>query len=140
MLCVSADACDISGLLLPECKVTQAPSAYEALKHHNATPFDLYLLDYWLQDFTGPRLCRDLRRDDPHVPIVLCSSTSGDGEQRRGIAAGATAYLCKPIEPTALTRNVRALLELSYHDNRLLANALCDSAGAALKDQVHIVD
>jgi CheY-like chemotaxis protein len=115
ILCVDdeAEPCELSELLLSEYKFVRANNAYEALKNINRTPFDCYLLDYWLPDMSGVQLCRDIRKEDPHVPIVFCSAAARDLDRDRAIRAGASAYICKPVNPEALRSKVAALMQLS---------------------------
>ena len=50
-------------------RVTIVSSAFDALRLVNRDEvFDEYVIGYWLPDLTGLRLCRDIRKTDPHVP------------------------------------------------------------------------
>ena len=58
--------------------------------------FDLYLLDAWLPDLDGFELCRRMRDFDRHTPILFFSGAAHEADQKRGIEAGANAYVIKP--------------------------------------------
>jgi DNA-binding NtrC family response regulator len=58
-------------LLLETHAVTLVHTAREALRELNAGAFDACVLDYWIADWTGPALCRDIRKSDPHVPVIF---------------------------------------------------------------------
>lgn len=71
-------------------------SATQALSLIQAEHFDLYLLDTCLPDIDGFDLCRQMRDSDPHTPIVFFSGAAYDADKKRGIEAGANAYVTKP--------------------------------------------
>ena len=90
-----------------------AGNAYEAIRHLNSASFHAYVLDYWLPDWSGPALCREIRKSDPHAPVVFCTSAARDHDQARAMRAGASAYLCKPLDPATLRSKLGAFISLS---------------------------
>ena len=90
-----------------------APNAFEAIRHVNGGAFHAYILDYWLPDWSGPSLCREIRKSDPHAPIIFCSGAAREQDQARAMRAGASAYLAKPIDPKALRAKLGAFLSLA---------------------------
>lgn len=73
-----------------------AENARQALRVIQSERFDLYLLEAWLPELDGFELCRRIRADDAHTPIVFFSSACYEADTRRGIKAGANAYVRKP--------------------------------------------
>jgi two-component system alkaline phosphatase synthesis response regulator PhoP len=71
-------------------------TATQALSLIQAERFDLYLLDARLPDLDGFELCRQMRDFDPHTPILFFSGAACDADKKRGIEAGANAYVIKP--------------------------------------------
>ena len=71
-------------------------TAAQALSLIKAERFDLYLLDAWLPDLDGFDLCRQLRDVDPDTPILFFSGAAYEADKRKGIEAGADAYVAKP--------------------------------------------
>jgi two-component system OmpR family response regulator len=71
-------------------------TAAQALSLVQTEPFDLYLLDSWLPGLDGFELCRRMRAFDPHTPILFFSGAACEADKKRGIEAGANAYLVKP--------------------------------------------
>jgi DNA-binding response OmpR family regulator len=71
-------------------------TATQALSLIQAEHFDLYLLDTWLPDLDGFELCRRMRAFDPHTPILFFSGAAYEADKKRGIEAGANAYVIKP--------------------------------------------
>jgi two-component system response regulator MprA len=68
----------------------------EALSSIQAEPFDLYMLDARLPDVDGFELCRRLRAIDRKTPILFFSGAAFEADKKKGIEAGANAYLVKP--------------------------------------------
>jgi DNA-binding response OmpR family regulator len=99
--------------VLSEYDVVFAANAFEALRNVNHRPFHGYILDYWLPDWSGPSLCREIRKIDPHAPIIFCTAAARDNDRARAMRAGANAYLCKPVAPDVLRSKLRAFLTLS---------------------------
>ena len=71
-------------------------TAAQALSMIQTERFDLYLLDGWLPDFDGFELCRQMRAFDPLTPILFFSGAAYETDKKRGIEAGANAYVVKP--------------------------------------------
>ena len=71
-------------------------TAVQALSSIQAERFDLYLLDSQLPDLDGFELCRQIRDFDPHTPILFFSGAAYEADKKRGIEAGANAYVTKP--------------------------------------------
>jgi DNA-binding response OmpR family regulator len=109
------DDLEFRGLLeeiLSDHSLVFARNAFEAIRHVNASSFHAYILDYWLPDWSGPALCREIRKSDPHAPIVFCTAAARDQDQARAMRAGASAYLCKPLDPKTLRAKLGAFISL----------------------------
>jgi DNA-binding response OmpR family regulator len=115
ILCVDHDAESNALLreLLSEYKLVFASSALQALTLLRADLFHAYILDYWLPDWSGPILCREIRKIDPHGPVIFCAAAAKDQDKVVAFRAGATAYLCKPVNSELLTSRLRVLLTLA---------------------------
>ena len=98
-------------------RLTFAHSGYEAIRALHAGTFDFYVLEYWLPDLSGVALCREIRKVDPWSPIVFCTATDREDARRRAINAGATAFLCQPVEPQVLRERMNLLLERADADS-----------------------
>lgn len=68
----------------------------EALSSVQAEPFDLFMLDSRLPDVDGFELCRRLRAISRNTPILFFSGAAFEADKKRGIEAGANAYVIKP--------------------------------------------
>lgn len=66
------------------------------------TSFDLYILDYLLEDGAGTALCQHIRAKDAVVPIVFLSGAVRAQDKQKAKDAGATDCVEKPVEPHVL--------------------------------------
>ena len=80
----------------------------QALSSIQAEFFDLYMLDSRLPDVNGFDLCRRMRAMDPQTPIVFFSGAAFESDRKKGIEAGANAYVVKP-DLDGLIGNIRQL-------------------------------
>ena len=83
-------------LAISQIDVTAVPTATNAVSLMQSERFDLYLIESWLPETDGFELCRMIREVDPKTPVVFFSGAALDVDQKRGIEAGASAYVCKP--------------------------------------------
>jgi len=68
----------------------------QALSSIRTERFDLYMLDARLPDVDGFELCRRMRDFDPDTPILFFSGAAYETDKKKGIEAGANAYVIKP--------------------------------------------
>ena len=115
VLCVDRDqeACDLLQKELPDYKLTFVDSALEALRHVNRQAFHAYILEFWLRDWGGSSLCREIRRIDPHGPVIFYTGSARESDKQRAIKVGANAFLRKPIHPDELRAKLRVLLGMA---------------------------
>lgn len=113
ILCVESDIAwrDRFAADLHEYACVFAKNASEAVRNLHARSFDGYLLDYWMPDWSGPLLCREIRKWDPNTPIVFCTESTRDLRENRALPAGATAYVCKALDADSVSSKFRALFE-----------------------------
>lgn len=83
-------------LAISEIDVTAVATAENAVLMMQLERFDLCLLESWLPDSDGFELCRRIREGHPKTPVVFFSGAAFDVDQKRGLEAGASAYICKP--------------------------------------------
>ena len=116
VLCIDPDSENANlyaTLLGKEYHVTTAATALDALRHSNERSFDAFITEFWLPDWAGPSLCRQIRESDPHAPVLFCTGAQKETDRERAIRAGASAYMLKPIDPPLLLSKMRALLTLA---------------------------
>lgn len=78
-----------------------------------ATPYDAIVLDLMLPGMDGVEVCRKLRSENIHTPILMLTAKSTIEDRVTGLDTGADDYLTKPFAFTELLARVRALLRRS---------------------------
>ena len=63
---------------------------------------DLVLLDIMLPGMDGYEACRQIRAQQPQLPVIMLTSRSSPFDRIRGSMAGCNAYLTKPPDPEEL--------------------------------------
>jgi two-component system alkaline phosphatase synthesis response regulator PhoP len=72
--------------------------------------FDLIILDVVLPRKSGLDVCRDLRQEGNHTPILMLSARTETFDKVVGLKIGADDYLTKPFEMAELLARIEALL------------------------------
>src|SRR3954468_4847484 len=70
---------------------------------------DAILLDLMLPDTNGFKVCEELRRIDPFVPIIMLTARSQEVDKIRGLDSGADDYVTKPFSVGELIARLRAI-------------------------------
>jgi DNA-binding response OmpR family regulator len=70
---------------------------------------DAVLLDLMLPDTNGFKVCEELRRSDPFVPIIMLTARGQEVDKIRGLDAGADDYVTKPFSVGELIARLRAI-------------------------------
>ncbi|OUJ74643.1 response regulator [Hymenobacter crusticola] len=73
--------------------------------------YELIILDVNLPYVNGFELCRQIRADDPLVPVLLLTALDSLDDKVTGFEAGTDDYLVKPFEFKELLLRVRVLLK-----------------------------
>ncbi len=72
--------------------------------------YDVIILDIMLPGKSGLDICRDLRREKIHTPILLLTARSQLQDKVSGLDSGADDYLTKPFAFEELLARIRALI------------------------------
>ncbi|MFQ5768446.1 MAG: response regulator [Acidobacteriota bacterium] len=92
-------------------RVSETGNGFEALKALPGDQYDLIVADINMPDINGLELLHYLKEHPTYreIPVVVISTEIGEEDRRRGLDAGASAYLTKPFEPEELESTVRLL-------------------------------
>lgn len=125
-------------------EVTEAEDGAAAFHILRSTHFDLALVDLEMPGFDGVSLIQCVRGHPStrHIPIVVITSRSDGAALQNAMAAGATAYLTKPLQWTAFASSVEFLLRLSQAARQAEAElarqqALALHALTSARDELH---
>ena len=75
--------------------------------------WDAIVLDIRLPGLNGLDLCREVRAQTSHVPILMLTARGGELDRVLGLELGADDYLTKPFSVLELQARVKALLRRS---------------------------
>lgn len=75
--------------------------------------FDLIILDIMIPEINGLDLCREIRKNDTSVPILLLTALGTSENIVLGLETGADDYLVKPFRFNELVARIKALLRRS---------------------------
>ena len=92
------------------CDVRLESDGIAALTSVQKDPPDLIVLDLMLGGIDGLEVCRRLRRDRPHLPIVMLTALGEESDRVLGLETGADDYVTKPFSPRELALRVRSVL------------------------------
>jgi DNA-binding response OmpR family regulator len=71
---------------------------------------DLIVVDVMLPRLGGLELVREIRRDDPDLPILILSAKGQESDKVAGLQLGADDYMVKPFGLKELLARIEALL------------------------------
>ena len=83
------------------------------LKMFQQTIYQLIIIDINLPLMNGFDLCKEIRKTNSRVPILMLTALSGTDSKVMGFESGADDYLVKPFEFRELVVRIKALLKRS---------------------------
>ncbi|WP_020614863.1 response regulator transcription factor [Paenibacillus daejeonensis] len=92
-------------------KTLEAADGREALSVYASEPVDLVVLDIMMPVMDGWALCKELRRADASLPLLMLTARGETWEKVKGFELGTDDYLTKPFDPLELAARVKALLK-----------------------------
>lgn len=89
-------------------EVVTAVDGLDALNKINSRPFDAVVSDILMPNMDGLTLTERIRQDKrfKELPVILITTLASDEDRKRGLEAGANAYIAKP------TFDQKVLLEI----------------------------
>jgi two-component system copper resistance phosphate regulon response regulator CusR len=114
-ICVVEDEEKVSsfikkGLTEHSYEVDIANTGEGALEMIGSQPYSLIILDVMLPDMSGIEVCRQLRRQQPQLPVIMLSALGTIDDRVNGLHSGADDYLVKPFHFSELLARIEALL------------------------------
>jgi len=88
---------------------TAAADGREALSMFRATRPDFCVIDVVMPRLDGLSLCREIRRLDQAMPILLLTARGEEIDRVLGLEAGADDYVAKPFGPRELVARIRTI-------------------------------
>jgi len=111
-------------LMEEQYEVSVAMDGASAWDHITRWQYDLFILDVMLPGGNGMDLCRKIRKEGIHTPVLMLTALGSVDNIVMGLDAGADDYLTKPFKIAELLARVRSLLRRApagvagVHDGR----------------------
>ena len=93
--------------------VEEAGDGMEAVEKFRAGAFDLIIMDVMMPELDGFSACREIRKADEQVPIIMLSARGEEYDRSHGFELGVDVYVVKPFAPRELMMRVSAVLKRS---------------------------
>jgi two-component system alkaline phosphatase synthesis response regulator PhoP len=90
--------------------ILTAPDGIQAWQLIKAEKPDLIILDLMLPGKDGLEICRDLRKDNIDIPIIMLTARDEEIDKVLGLELGADDYMTKPFSVRELSARVKAVL------------------------------
>jgi DNA-binding response OmpR family regulator len=116
--------------------VTPTADGKEALDAFHAEQPDLVLLDVMMPEMSGYDVCREIRKQDNHTPIIMLTAKGEEIDKVVGLELGADDYVTKPFGLHELRARIAAVLRRSKKSLRQPEQGCAEqfSIGEALID------
>ena len=98
------------GLLEERYTVDIARDGEEALYKFEINEYDLVLLDLMIPKVNGTKVCKEIRKTNTSIPILMLTAKDAVEDKIVGLDAGADDYVTKPFSFSELVARIRALL------------------------------
>lgn len=91
-------------------QIEMASDGEEGLAMFQDNRFDLIISDLMMPKLDGVSLCREIRKQNPQIPIIMLTALGATDDKVEGFDAGADDYLVKPFDIRELLVRVKSLL------------------------------
>ena len=89
---------------------TQVGDGRTALEVIKSQAPDLIVLDLMLPEMDGLQVCRRVREQWPHLPVIMLTALAEPDDRIAGLEVGADDYVTKPFSPRELALRVDSVL------------------------------
>jgi DNA-binding response OmpR family regulator len=96
--------------------VLSASDGKQALDIFRKQPPDLILLDIMMPQISGFDVCRAIRKENTHVPIIMLTAKGEEIDKVVGLELGADDYITKPFGVRELLARITAVLRRSRQE------------------------
>ena len=93
-----------------EALVGEASNGLEALALARAEAWDVVVLDITMPGASGLAVLKQLKQEQPNLPVLMLSMHSGDLYVNGSLKAGASGYLNKESAPDELLTAIRVVM------------------------------
>jgi two-component system KDP operon response regulator KdpE len=93
--------------------VTESPNGEEAIRATQSCHFHAILMDVNMPGIGGIEACRQIRKNDPHLQILMLTVRDRESDKVEALDAGADDYITKPFSLPELTARLRSAIRRS---------------------------
>ncbi|HUY63827.1 MAG TPA: response regulator transcription factor [Acidimicrobiales bacterium] len=119
-------------------EVEVAETGAGAVRAASRARHDLVLLDVMLPDIDGTEVCRRLRSEGVHTPVLFLTARDATEDKVMGLTVGGDDYVTKPFSLDELVARIHAVLRRSAGRAHLEASRL-SYADLVMDDETHEV-
>jgi len=102
----------------------EAANAQETLEQVRVGSWDVLVLDITMPDRSGFDILKELKHEQPHLPVLVLSIHAEEQLAVRVLKAGASGYLTKENAPNELVKAIRKVVSGGKYISRGLAESL----------------
>ena len=117
--------------------IADAQNAAEAIKLAGTKGLDVMVLDISLPDRSGIEACGIIKKEYPHVPVLMLSMHREDVYAIRALRVGASGYLSKQGASDQLVTAIRAVAKGKKYISEEVALALANQINGGLEKPIH---
>lgn len=123
-------------LLKKKFQVLEAVDGEEAMDiYYKEKDIALIILDVMMPKMDGWEVCREIRKDNSKIPIIMLTARGDERDELLGFEIGADEYISKPFSPKILVARVEAILRRSGQDS---AEDTISAGGIVIDKAAHL--
>lgn len=115
----------------------EAENGMQAIKMTQENIYDLVLLDISMPDKNGIDVLKQLKLNNPQLPVLILSMHEENQYALRSLKAGAAGYLSKQSAPTQLVNAIRQVAGGKKYISNELAEELANGLSQGYQELLH---
>ena len=92
-------------------EVIPATDGLKAIKYFKSAKYDLVILDVMLPEMDGYNVCKNIRIENQHTPILFLTSKNTTQDKVEGLKIGADDFMTKPFDLEEFLLRVQLLIK-----------------------------
>ncbi|MFH4965243.1 response regulator transcription factor [Gaetbulibacter sp. M235] len=105
-----------------DCKIISAHDGKQGLELAMNGQYDLIILDLMLPKLNGIEICRRIRQNNFHTPILMLTAKSEEIDKVLGLETGADDYITKPFSIREFIARVKVIFRRKENNAHLKDN------------------
>jgi NarL family two-component system response regulator LiaR len=116
--------------------VGEAATGYEAIELANSQNPDLIIMDLGMPLLSGIEACKVIRKDNPHMKVIVLTSHSDSRDISAALSAGATGYCLKDVDSERLRTAIQSVANGDvWLDSRVAAHLMTTKVRPPVNEQ-----